>query len=53
MHSLLIIYYFSPDSELVSMSIQLDYVDGLTLDLTLGLGQPFSVRYDVGERIIR
>ena len=36
------------------MSIQLEYIDGLTLNLTLGLGQPFQVRStSIGERIIR
>ena len=35
------------------MSIQLEYVDGWTMNVTLGLGQPFSVRLFVGERIIR
>ncbi len=35
------------------MSIQLEYVDGLTLNLTLDLGQPISVRSYLGERIIR
>ena len=46
--------YFSADSEPVSLSIQLEYVDGLTLNLTLGLGHPFRVRStNIGERIIR
>ncbi|XP_064385332.1 uncharacterized protein LOC135334155 isoform X5 [Halichondria panicea] len=40
------------DFEPVTMSIQLEYIDGLIFNLTLGLGQPFTVRYDVGERII-
>ncbi len=36
------------------MSIQLDYVDGLALNLILNLGQPFTVRStSIGERIIR
>ncbi len=26
------------------MSIQLEYIDGLTLDLALSLGHPFTVR---------
>ncbi len=56
MHGLVYYYhdycmFFPPDSEPVTMSIQLEYVGGLTLDLTLGLGQPFS-NY-LGERIIR
>ena len=35
------------------MSIQLEYVGGWTVNVTLGLGQPFSVRLSLGERIIR
>ncbi len=46
--------FFPPDFEPVTMSIQLEYVGGLTLDLTLGLGQPFRMRSSyLGERIIR
>ncbi len=50
---ILIVQYLYPDSEPLTMSIQLEYIDGLTFNLTLGLGQPFRVRYNVGERIIR
>ncbi len=52
----LTINIYSADSEAVTMSIQLEYVGGLTLNLTLGLGQPFSVRRSylaMDERIIR
>ena len=44
---------FPPDYEPVTMSIQLEYVGGLTLDLTLSLGQPYIVRSYIGERVIR
>ena len=43
--------YYTADFEPVTMSIQLEYVDRLTLNLTLGLGQPYIIRS--GERIIR
>ncbi len=43
---------YTPESAPVTMSIQLEYIDGLTLDLTLGTGQPFTARPN-GERIIR
>ena len=49
----IILPLISADFEPVTMSIQLEYIDGLIFNLTLGLGQPFTVRYDVGERIIR
>ncbi len=45
--------FFPPDYEPVTMSIQLEYVDGLTLDLTLSLGRPYIVRSYIGERVIR
>ena len=36
------------------MTIQLEYVGGLTLNLTLGLGQPYIVRsLYIGEKVIR
>ena len=36
------------------MSIQLEYISGLTFNLTLGPSQPFGTRSTlIGERIIR
>ncbi len=51
--SMITIQLFFAESEPVSMSIQLEYIDGLILDVTLGLGQPFTVRSYIVESIIR
>ncbi len=45
-------HYNTPESAPVTMSIQLEYIDGLTLDLVLSTNQSFTARPN-RERIIR
>ena len=53
-HYITYIHIFLPTGfEPVTMSIQLEYIGGLTLDLTLGVGHPYAMRLGFGERIIR